>query len=109
MKKILYATDYSDNAVVAFKYAKNLAEQLNYRLVVCHIFDYPTILSSERLSEPFPQFENDAFKTHRAKSEVFCQEHLGVVWKVPNIQLKTVEHMSVVKPFFPLQKNDMHR
>ncbi len=97
MKTILYTTDYSKNSVAALKYAKSLAEKLKYRLVVCHVFDYPTILGSTALSEPFPDLENDALKTHRTKLEQFCQENLGAIWKVPNIQLQPVEHKSVVK------------
>lgn len=97
MKTILYTTDYSKNSVAALKYAKSLAEKLNYRLVVCHVFDFPTILGSASLSERFPDLESDAFKTHRTKLEKFCQEHLGEDWKAANVQLHPVEHKSVVK------------
>ncbi len=97
MKTILYATDYSDNSVAALKYAGKMAEQLNNRLVVVHVFDCPTILGSETLSEPFPQLEKDAFKTHRAKLEAFCEAHLGSLWNSPNVQLQPVENKSVLK------------
>ena len=97
MKTILYATDFSKNSVAALKYARSLAEQLGYRLVVCHVFDYPTILGATALSEPFPDLEKDAFKTNRIKLEGFCQEHLGAIWKAPNIQLQPVENKSVLK------------
>ena len=97
MKTILYATDYSENSVAALKYAHNLTEQMGIRLVVTHVFDYPTVLGSEALSEPFPQLEKDAFKTHRAKLEVFYEEHLGSGWKASNVQLQAVENKSVIK------------
>ncbi|WP_289644294.1 universal stress protein [Maribacter aestuarii] len=96
MKTILYATDYSDNSVAALKYSKFLAERLNYRLVVCHVFKYPTILGSTVLSEPFPKLEKNAFKTHRTKLEDFCKEHLEPGWKGPNVQLQPVENKSVM-------------
>jgi len=97
MKTILYTTDYSENSVAALKYARKMSEQMGTRLVVTHVFDYPTVLGSEMLSEPFPQLEKDAFKTHRIKLEQFCEEHLGSKWKTPNIQLEAVENKSVIK------------
>lgn len=97
MKTILYATDYSKNSVAALKYAKSMSERLDYRLIVCHVFDYPTILGSALLTAPFPDLENDTFQKHRKKLEAFCQEYLGGVWKAPNIQLQPVENKSVVQ------------
>ena len=97
MKTILYATDYSENSVAALKYAHALNTQLGNRLVITHIFDYPTVLGTEGLDEPFPHLEETAFKNHRAKLEKFCEEHLGTDWQNPNIQLETVENKSVIK------------
>ena len=67
------------------------------RLVVTHVFDYPTVLGTVGLDEPFLHLEESAFKSHRLKLEKFCEEHLGSVWKVPNIQLEAVENKSVIK------------
>ncbi|MBD0777545.1 universal stress protein [Maribacter sp. ANRC-HE7] len=97
MKTILYATDYSGNSVAALKYAREMLNQIGTRLVVTHVFDYPTVLGTEMLSEPFPQLEKDAFTTHRSKLEQFCEEHLGRNWENPKIQLEAVENKSVVK------------
>ena len=97
MKTLLYATDYSENSVAALKYAHKMSEQMGTRLVVTHVFDYPTVLGTEMLSEPFPHLEKDAFKTHRTKLEQFCEEHLGGNWEDPNIKLEVVENKSVVK------------
>ncbi|WP_171017214.1 universal stress protein [Maribacter sp. ACAM166] len=97
MKTILYTTDYSENSVAALKYAQKMSEQMETRLVISHVFDYPTVLGSEALSEPFPQLEKDAFRTHQAKLEKFCEAHLGSDWKTPNIELEVVENKSVLK------------
>ncbi len=97
MKTILYATDYSENSAAALKYAQALGTQLDTRLVVTHIFDYPTVLGTEVLSEPFPNLEKDNFKMHRSKLEEFCTEHLGDEWDTPNIQLEVGENKSVIK------------
>lgn len=97
MKTILYATDYSENSVAALKYAYKMSKQMGTRLVVTHVFDYPTVLGTVGLDEPFLHLEESAFKSHRLKLEKFCEEHLGSVWKVPNIQLEAVENKSVIK------------
>lgn len=97
MKTILYATDYSDNSVAALKYAYEMSAQMGTRLVVIHVFDYPTVLGTEGLYEPIPHLEESAFKSHRSKLEKFCEEHLGSVWKAPDIQLQAVENTSVVQ------------
>ncbi|MCP4978567.1 MAG: universal stress protein [Maribacter sp.] len=96
MKTILYATDYSDNSVAALKYAHKMREQMETRLVIVHVFEYPTVLGMEGLDEPFPHLEKDAYKLHRTKLEKFCTEHMGNAWEVPNIQLETVEDKSVL-------------
>jgi len=97
MKTILYATDYSKNSVAALKYAHKMSEQLETRLVIAHVFDYPTILGMERLDQPLPHLEKDAFKLHRSKLEKFCTEHMGKAWVVPNIQLEAVKNKTVLK------------
>ncbi|NJB70392.1 nucleotide-binding universal stress UspA family protein [Saonia flava] len=97
MKTILYATDYSENSVAALKYAHEMSLQLGTRLVITHVFEYPTILNTEGLNEPFLHLEKNAFKMHRSKLEEFCAEHLGSKWDTPNIQLEAVENNSVTQ------------
>jgi len=97
MKTILYATDYSNNSVAALKYAQKIAEQMDSRLVVVHVFDYPTVLGTEGFAEPFPHLEETAFKNHRGQLEEFCQEHLGSGWEAPHVLLQPVENTSVIK------------
>tara|TARA_R110000744_G_scaffold145866_2_gene258564 strand:- start:1237 stop:2070 length:834 start_codon:yes stop_codon:yes gene_type:complete len=83
--------------VAALKYAHKMAQQMGTRLIVTHVFDYPTFLGTKILSELFPQLEKDAFKTHRAKLVQFCEEHLGGNWENPNLQLEVVENKSAFK------------
>ena len=97
MKTILYATDYSKNSAAALKYAHALSTQLDSRLVITHVFDYPTVLGTKGLDEPFPHLEESAFKMHRSKLEDFCKEHLVGEYDAPNVHLETVENKSVIK------------
>jgi nucleotide-binding universal stress UspA family protein len=85
------------NSVTALKYAYKMATHMGMRLVISHVFDYPTVLGTEGSHEPFPHLEENAFKIHRFKLEEFCTEHLGNDFINPNIQLEPVENKSVVK------------
>jgi len=82
--------------VAALQYAHKMSEQLETRLVIAHVFEYPTILGMEGLDKPFPHQEKDAFKHHRSKLEKFCTEHMGSTWKMPNIQLEALKNKSVL-------------
>lgn len=96
MKTILYATDYSDNSVAALKYAHKISTQVGARLVITHVFDYPTVLGNKALSEPFPNLEKDAFKTHLTKLKAFYNQHLGDDLDEMNVSMEVVENKSVV-------------
>ncbi|MDO1513918.1 universal stress protein [Maribacter confluentis] len=100
MKTIVYATDYSKNSVEALKYAHYLNTKLGTRLVILHVFDYPTVLGSKSLSEPFPNLEKDNFRMHHEKLKKFCTEHLGNDWNSFNIQLAIKENKSVIQGIF---------
>tara|TARA_R110000744_G_scaffold140493_2_gene251696 strand:- start:9760 stop:10593 length:834 start_codon:yes stop_codon:yes gene_type:complete len=90
--------------VAALKYAHKLAQQMGTRLIITHVFDYPSVLGAEMLSEPFPQLEKDAFKTHRAKLVQFCEEHLSGNWENSNLQLEVVENKSVINGIISVAK-----
>ena len=107
LKTILYATDYSENSAAALKYAYALNSQLGTRLLITHVFDYPTFLGTEELSEPFSKLEKDNFKMHRSKLEKFCDKYLGKNWNSPNIQLEIVEHKSVIQGIITIA-NEWH-
>lgn len=51
------------------------------RLVIIHVLDYPTVLGTKGLGEPFPHLEETAFKNHRAKLEEFCEQNLETDWQ----------------------------
>lgn len=95
MKTIIHATDYSNNAVAALKYAHLISTKLKANLLVLHIFDIPTIMSTE-LKEPYYYLETDTFKMHHTKLEKFCIAHLGKELDKMNVRVEAVEDKSVV-------------
>ncbi|MFC4633237.1 universal stress protein [Dokdonia ponticola] len=99
MKTILYATDYSKNSIAALKYAHAMSSKMNARLLVVHVFDYPTMLDDFSLKgeDAFPDIEGDAFKKHHSKLNSFCNENLNNDLKDLNIEIEAIEDKSVVK------------
>lgn len=99
MKTILYATDYSENSVAALKYAHTISSKMNAKLLVVHVFDYPTMLDDLSLKgeDPFPDIEGDAFKKHNSKLNKFCNKILNNDLRNLNIEMEAIENKSVVK------------
>ena len=95
MKTILYATDYSKNAVAALKYAYSMSAKMDACLLVIHVFDYPTIMNTE-VKEPVPHFEKNAFKKHNSKLKEFCTKYLGNELDKMNVRMEAIEDKSVV-------------
>ncbi len=98
MKTILYATDYSENSVAALKYAHDMCLRMNAKLLVIHVFDYPTMLDgfSLKAQDAFPDIEGYAFKMHYFKLNNFCKEHLGTGLDKINVKVEAIEDQSVV-------------
>ena len=95
VKTLLYATDYAENSVAALKYAWEFSKALKARLLVIHVFDYPTVLETE-VQEPFPQLEADAYREHQRKLEAFCSSYLeDAQWNATHLEMEAIEHKNV--------------
>ncbi|TYQ00079.1 nucleotide-binding universal stress UspA family protein [Tenacibaculum adriaticum] len=91
---ILHATDYSENAIPALKYAFSLSEKLNASLFIVHIFDYPTIFD-EGLKEPYNSLEKESYKLHHDKLVDFCKKHYkGDLDKI-DVTFEAIEDKSI--------------
>ena len=99
MKTILYATDYSEKSELALKYAFNMSIKMKAKLLVIHVFDYPTLLDDLSLKPEaaFPDIEGDAFKKHNSKLNAFCLRVLKKDISTLNIEIDAIENKSVVK------------
>jgi len=99
MKTILYATDYSENSELALKYAYNMSDKMEAKLLVIHVFDYPTLLDDISLKPEaaFPDLEGDALKKHNLKLKAFCKRILKDDVATLNIEIDAIENKSVVK------------
>ena len=96
MKTIIHATDFSENAIAALKYAHALSSKLNANLLVVHVFDYPTIFDTE-VEEPVPDFEKVAYQNNNELLVEYCTKHLGNDLDRMNVRTEAIENMSVTK------------
>jgi nucleotide-binding universal stress UspA family protein len=77
MKKILYATDMSEQSVPALTLAVNLSAELGASLDILHVFDVPTILGSPEGAD-FGEIDNKVEALDEAAVRAFCAARLDV-------------------------------
>ena len=74
MKTILHATDFSENAIVALKYAAELSIKTKSNLFVVHVFNVSTLSSG--LNDTYLLPFKETLKHKNAKLKEFCETHL---------------------------------
>ena len=85
MKTILHATDFSENAIAALKYAHTLSNKIQASLYVIHVFDNSTL--SADLNENFLLHPKEILNQKNEILKEFCETHLKT--QFDNVQLKT--------------------
>jgi nucleotide-binding universal stress UspA family protein len=98
MKTILYTTDYSDQSIPAFRYAQGISAKMNAKLIVIHVFDYPSMLDDMDLKheDPFPNMGAYATNIHKTLLEEFCTKHLDPSLKNLTLEVEAIENNSIV-------------
>jgi nucleotide-binding universal stress UspA family protein len=83
IKKILYATDLSDNAIHAFGYASSIANQYGGKITILHVLEelppsaglrMAAILGKDKWDEILKEDEQQVLDTIRTRLEKFCNE-----------------------------------
>jgi nucleotide-binding universal stress UspA family protein len=83
IKKILYATDLSENARFAFSYAASLADQYGAGITVLHVVELATatanlhvvsLLGEERWNAILRQNTQEILDTVKEKLDKFCED-----------------------------------
>ncbi len=89
MKKILFATDYSESAVAAFRTASLLGSKLKAELHVLHVFEM-TVSYMSTLSLSYAQKETKLVVENRDKLKRFCDEYktAGITVATSNLHLE---------------------
>lgn len=95
MKTILHATDFSENAIEALKYAHTLCLKMNASLYVIHVFDTSTLSSD--LNETYLLPFKETLEQKNKKLKQFCETHLGSNYKTTQLKMNAVEHKNVAK------------
>jgi len=94
MKTIIFATDYSKNAVTAIKYAHGLSSKLGANLLVIHIYSLPMMLGLE-FDVFYDELRKTTLKKHNTKLKNFCKKHLGKGLGEMHVQTEAFENLSV--------------
>ena len=85
MKRILYATDLSSNAVHAFRYAAYMANQVDAEIIILHVVEKPSADASLALQAYLDKNDRSKFQKERIEQVVaeikqrlerFCQTEL---------------------------------
>jgi nucleotide-binding universal stress UspA family protein len=85
MKRILHATDYSENAIPALNYAFNISKKLNASLFVIHVYDsLPLGLDGEKNNK------------HLNILTEFCEKHYDGDIEELDISFDAIEDKSIV-------------
>ena len=97
IKKILYATDLSENARYAFDYAISIADHYDAKITIFHVLEElqadktsiaTHIIGEERWKELRIKNEQKVIETIKARLEKFCDE---VASKIPKCRVFTDE------------------
>jgi nucleotide-binding universal stress UspA family protein len=94
MKTILFATDYSNNAITAIKYAHVLSSKLGTNLLVIHVYDLPLMFGLE-FDVFYEELEKKTFKENNALLKKFCKKHLGKDLAEMNVKTEAFENLSI--------------
>lgn len=94
MKTILFATDYSNNAITSIKYAHELSSKLGTNLLVIHVYDLPLMFGLE-FDVFYDELEKTTFKENNALLKNFCKKHLGKDLAGMNVKTEAFENLSI--------------
>jgi len=86
IKRILYATDLSDNSAYAFRYAINSALRHDAAIIILHVFELITTtnrfaldlyLDEELRKKIFNERVSDSLDRIRKRLKIFCDKEFG--------------------------------
>ncbi|MCM4158704.1 universal stress protein [Antarcticibacterium flavum] len=86
MKKIIYATDFSENSVAALRYAYQFGKILNADVIVLHVFD-PDDLSPVRTAAE----KRQVLDHHTSRLQKFCSLNLQQNFEELNLSLAVIK------------------
>lgn len=96
MKKILFATDFSDNATAALIFAIKIAKKHHAALVLLHIFDVPTSWNYPYTEDPI-EMEWQARRDSLGKLKTYFQEYAKDDGVGLDVSFHVRENLSYVK------------
>ncbi|MDO6438760.1 universal stress protein [Cyclobacterium sp. 1_MG-2023] len=95
MKKILFATDFSENAEKSLDFALNLARNHGAELIMLHVFEVPTAWEYPYIEDPL-DMEQQGIREAEKKLVALFESHTGSD-EVLDVTYLTVENDSMTK------------
>ena len=95
MKTILYATDFSENALNAFEFACEISKKTDAELVVLHVHDLPTIINSPANEPTIGAIEKNIME--RNKGRYKCEIQPDEDSTLPKIRFEEREDDSALE------------
>lgn len=92
MKKIIYATDFSENSVAALKYSHHLGKLLEVDVIVLHVFN-PDDLSTARTTAEKKQVVDH----HTSRLQKFCSLNLQENFENLDLSLAVIKGENVTR------------
>lgn len=99
MKTILVPTDFSDASRNAARYAVNLANSLNYRVLLFHVFNTPVLMSNEFSAAEMIDL-GELEKEHRerlAEEAALLKKGTGVTIDYTSMSGFTVDEIAIIE------------
>ncbi len=93
MKFIAYASDLSDLEVTTLRYAYKLADGLNCKLIVLHVYSVPPVTVSTIRAPSQIKQRLQAEKVDLVMN--YCTKYLNDDWVRTNVEIKVQEHTSI--------------
>jgi len=94
MKTIIFASDYSKNAVTGLKYAHKLSAKFGANLLVIHVYSLPMMLGME-FNVFYDELEKTTLKKHNTMLKNWCKKHLGKDLAGMKVQTEAFENLSI--------------
>lgn len=96
MKKILFATDFSENAAAALIFAIKIAKKHHAALIMLHIFDVPTSWNYPYTEDPI-EMEREARRDSMSKLKAYFHEYAKDESVGLEVSFHVRENLSYVK------------
>lgn len=97
MKTIIHPTDFSENASKALAFAIDFSKKFNAELILLHVENFPTIMSSSKSVNSYSKLEDQKKASMVEQLKSYAANYIEKAGADLKIQFKAKLHNSIVK------------